>query len=205
MSYTPPAFNAVNASWQGASAYSPPAYSAADAAWSVAAVAGHLAAGSPLGSPRLVGSATEEVAGNVTAPGPLDAPRLVGQVVRVAVVASPSPLGLPSGVGAHVVRGFAAAASPLGVPRLVGTVHRYELRGAVRDQGVLVNRTVRAYRRSTGALVAEGDTAAGLFALPVGFAADEYYLVPINLDAAATDFAPPCANRVTSVLAIDSA
>lgn len=109
-----------------------------------------------------------------------------------------------AGIGAHGVAGSADA--ELGLSGAgVGTVVRFELRGEVRDQGVLVNRRVRAYSRSTGALVAEADTVAGVFALPVGFVADEFYLVPVNLDPAATDYAPPCANRVSSVLAMDAA
>lgn len=108
-----------------------------------------------------------------------------------------------AGSGAHGESASAAAALELAGAG-VGTVVRFELRGEVRDQGVLVNRRVRAHRRSDGALIAEGDTVAGVFALPVGFTADEFYLVPINLDPAATDYAPPCANRVTSVLAMDS-
>lgn len=149
------------------------------------------------------GGGGEVVAGSVAASSPLGSASVSGVVPVLGNASAPSPLGASSVAGLVVIRGPIALPSPLGAPKLVGTVVRFELRGEVRDQGVLVNRRVRAYRRSTGALVTEADTAAGLFTLDVGFAADEYYLVPINLDAAAADFAPPCANRVTSVLVMD--
>ena len=82
---------------------------------------------------------------------------------------------------------------------------RYELRGEVRVGGVLVNRRVRAYLRDTGALVSQGDTTAGRFALPAGFDEAEHYVVPIDLAPGATDWLPPAANRIVSVLAMDEA
>lgn len=203
MSYTPPASDAVNASWQGAAAYTPPSTSTANATWASETVSGRIAVPTPLGMPALLGVATDAVDGLIAVPGPLGAPALVGGHSVVGRASVPSPLGIPATRGLVVTVCRAAVPSPLGMPRIVGRVVRYELRGEVRDQGVLVNRTVRVYRRDTGALTAEGDTVSGAFAIHAGFAAGEYYLVPINLDPAATDFAPPCANRVTSVLAMD--
>lgn len=87
---------------------------------------------------------------------------------------------------------------------LSGTVVRYELRGSVRNQGMLVERRVRAYRRDTGALVGEADTVGGYFQLHVGFEGREHYIVPVHLDETATDYSPPCVNRVVSVLAQDA-
>lgn len=84
-------------------------------------------------------------------------------------------------------------------------VTRYELRGEVRLGGVLVNRRVRAYQRASGALVGEVDTVIGKFALHTGFAPAEHYITPIDLDAGATDWSPPTANRIMSVLALDTA
>lgn len=205
MSYTPPAYNAVNASWQGESAYTPPASNAANVSWAPSNPVGQISAPSPLGAPAAFGAAGEVPAGLIVVASPLGAPAAVGVSVILGRLAVASPLGAPASLGQIVVTGAVAAPSPLAPPAVVGTVIRYELRGEVRDQGVLVNRRVRAHRRSDGALIAEGDTAAGLFALPVGFASDEYYLVPINLAAGAADFAPPCANRVTSALAMDVA
>ena len=85
-----------------------------------------------------------------------------------------------------------------------GVVERYELQGEVRQAGVLINRRVRAYRRDTGALINEGDTVGGCFRLHTGFAAAEYYVIPIDLADNAADWTPPCANRLVSVLAMDS-
>lgn len=84
-------------------------------------------------------------------------------------------------------------------------VERYELRGEVRLGGVLVNRRVRAYQRLSGAMIGEVDTVIGKFALHTGFAPAEHYITPIDLDAGATDWSPPTANRIMSVLALDTA
>lgn len=205
MSYTPPASNAVNVSWLGESAYTPPASNAVNVSWAPSNPVGQISAPSPLGAPAAIGVAGEVPDGLIVVASPLGAPAALGAAVILGRLAVASPLGAPASLGQIIVTGAIAAPSPLSAPAVVGTVVRYELRGEVRDQGVLVNRRVRAHRRSDGALIAEGDTVAGVFALPVGFVADEYYLVPINLDAGATDFAPPCANRVTSVLAMDPA
>lgn len=84
-------------------------------------------------------------------------------------------------------------------------VARYELRGEVRLGGVLVNRRVRAYQRASGAMLGEVDTVVGKFALHTGFAPMECYITPIDLADTATDWSPPTANRIMSVLALDTA
>lgn len=84
-------------------------------------------------------------------------------------------------------------------------VARYELRGEVRLGGVLVNRRVRAYQRLSGALIGEVDTVIGRFALHTGFEPMECYITPIDLAETATDWSPPTANRIMSVLALDTA
>lgn len=86
-----------------------------------------------------------------------------------------------------------------------GVVERYELSGEVRLDGILVNRLVRAYRRDTGAFVGEAETVVGKFKIHTGFDQAEHFIVPIDTAIDATDWAPPCANRVVSVLAQDSA
>lgn len=107
-----------------------------------------------------------------------------------------------SGLAAHGVAGTGSAA--LGLSATGVAQHpRYVLRGEVRDAGVLVNRTVRAYRRDTGALLAQQATVAGRFDLAVGFEPLECYVLPIDLSGTAADWLPPVANRVLSVLAVD--
>lgn len=109
---------------------------------------------------------------------------------------------LSAGQGAHGVRG--AAVAVLAVAASGVAMHpRYSLRGEVRDGAVLVNRTVRAYRRDTGALVGEQETTAGRFDMHAGFVPLEHYILPIDLSDGAADFAPPVANRVLSVLVQD--
>ena len=105
----------------------------------------------------------------------------------------------------HGVRG--AGSGEIDVSGSSAGLHlRYELRGEVRLSGVLVNRRVRAYRRDTGALVGEADTVAGRFRVNAGVGeAREHYLIPIDMSEDATDWLPPAANRIVSVLADDAA
>ena len=140
-------------------------------------------------------------------------------VAGVASVAATAEL-----VGVHGVTLAAAASLPvqalqdvahgvaldgtaaIGLSAAAGiTVERYELRGEVRLSGMLVNRRVRAYSRASGALLGEADTVVGKFCVPAGFAEAECYVTPIDLSDAATDWLPPTANRITSVLALDTA
>lgn len=182
MPYTPPAGNDVDFTWVGASAYTPPAGDAVDFQWPADVVQARIAVPGPLGVPALRADFGITVEARISVPGPLGVPAARGQIVISARVSVPGPLG--------------AAAARM-------RVVRYRLVGEVRNQGVLVDRRVRAYRRSDGALIAQGDTVAGAFDLHAGFSADEYTVLPIDLSSGATDFAPPAANRVVSVLAQD--
>ncbi len=107
------------------------------------------------------------------------------------------------GQGAHGITAVGAAI--IGPVVAAGVAHhpRYSLKGEVRDGGVLVNRTVRAYLRSSGALIGEQMTDVGRFDIHAGFAEAEHYLLPIDLSGDAADFMPPAVNRVLSVLAVD--
>ncbi len=204
MSYTRPPYNAADATWQGAQDYTRPTHDTADATWAPTLVTALVSVPSPLGAPAAVGEVLVILVEGVAAvPSPLGAPAALADVPVQARTSVPGPLGLPAALGELVQTALAAVPSPLGAPAAVATVVRYELRGAVRDQGVLVERRVRAYRLDTGELVAQGDTSAGLFRLPVGFEARLFTVLPVHLDEAATDYTPPCANRVQSVLAMD--
>ena len=119
-----------------------------------------------------------------------------GTATVASVIASGSGARGVAGQGAVAFAQFSAAGA--------GVVERYELKGEVRQAGVLINRRVRAYHRDTGALVNEGDTVAGHFRLHTGFAPAEYYVIPIDLSNDAADWTPPCANRLVSVLAMDA-
>lgn len=109
-----------------------------------------------------------------------------------------------SGIAAHGVSG-AAVEAILIASAGVAIHERYELRGEVREGGVLVNRRVRAYLRSTGALVGEADTVVGKFNVNAGFSQAEHYVIPIDLGEFASDWLPPAANRIVPVLAYDLA
>lgn len=227
MAYTSPAGDAVTFTWQGETAYSPPTGDAVAFEYAPAGVVGRMAAPTPLGElgavgrvvvvgraatptplspPMAIGDApVTGTEGTAAVPSPLSAPTAQGAAVIVGLSRLPGPLLVPEVTGRVVAVGRLSLSSPLGQPAALGRVIRYELRGEVRDHGVLVERRVRAYRRDTGALVGEVDTVTGRFTIHVGFEAAEYYLVPVHLDAGATDYAPPCANRVVSVLAEDAA
>lgn len=202
MPYTLPAATAADFVFAG-TVYSRPAATAADFVFSPAAVTG-------VGAVTLEISAAAE--GTHTAPVAQEHVGVAAATLDITAAASGvhgvagsagAALDVGAGViGAHGVAGggecsveFTAAAA---------AVHeRYELRGEVRQAGVLVNRHVRAHRRDTGALVGESDTVAGRFHIHTGFAPAEHYIVPVHLDVAATDWTPPVANRVLSVLAQD--
>lgn len=158
---------------------------------------------SPLGVPAAVLSPIAETSFIASAPSPLGAPSaMLRQIARI-MAAAPSPLGAPAALLRQAVQIRASAPSPLGVPAAVIKVIRYELRGEIRDQGVLVNRRVRAHRLTDGALAGEADTVGGQFRLHAGFAAALHYIIPLDVSEEAADYAPPCANRVMSVLAED--
>lgn len=199
MSYTPPAGDSIVAQFGGG--YTPPAGD------SIVAQFGGT------GTPSATLAATLVMVGEIDATH--DLPVFTG-----ALVAS---LSITSGLAAvHGVSGSAeaalvldadvqarhgivgAAVATLGLSGAVSaTFPRYQLRGVVQDGGTPVERRVRAYKRSTGALVAQGDTSGGAFVLDVGYALDEFYILPIDLSNDATDWAPPVANRVLSALVSD--
>jgi len=102
----------------------------------------------------------------------------------------------------HGIRGVGAATfgfTPMGV----ASHPRHQLVGEVRDSGALVDKRIRVYHRATGVLVGDQDTVAGKFKVHTGFTAEEYYVLPIDMSAEATDWSPPCANRLLSVLVVD--
>lgn len=219
MSYTPPSYNAANFTWVGQAAYTPPAYNAANFSWAPVGVNG---TGAGVLSVTGAGTGGQAFAGAGDGVVPIAGAGvgyagegIFGTGAGVASVSGDGAgqLGV-AGVGAGVagvsgagVGFFGASGVGAGTVAITGAavaLHpRYELRGEVRLSGVLVNRRVRAYLRSSGALVGEVDTVAGAFRIPVGTVEDEFYLVPIDLSPGATDWLPPTANRVTSVLAVD--
>lgn len=226
MSYIRPPAAAADASWLGAAVYARPPAAAADASWEMVSVTGVGAV--TLTIPNVAGVGTHGVAGSgaITLSGlealgqgahtgagvvgigaiALGAPDVVGMGAHGAAGAGTVALGTMQahGVVAHGVRGLGAVM--LGHCTTAGTaLHlRYELRGEVRLQGVLVNRRVRAYSRTTGVLLGQTDTVAGQFSVYAGFAPHECYITPIDLSDNATDWLPPTANRLVPVLVEDA-
>lgn len=202
MSYTPPAGDAADFSWVGVTTYAPPAGDEANFSWAVTEITG-----TGEGTLALTGSAEGEhtnpsVDGTGTATLPF-----AGTAVGVHAVGGPASGAFPfsaEAVGKHGAAG--PAAGIFGLAGAAVAVHpRYELRGVVKVGGALVDRRVRAYNRDSGELVGQVDTVAGAFVIRVGFAEDEFYVTPIDLDDAAVDWKPPTANRVLSVLVEDTA
>lgn len=248
MSYTRPAFDAADASWDGASAYTRPAFDAADASFEPpstdieaigAAIIGPVTAaclvahgvtavGGAVIGPVLAAGVAEHTSpevfvagaatiGPVTAAavashgvaaagaavlGPVTAAAQVGHGVAAVGAAIIGPVSA-AGVAAHGIAGAGAAIIGSIVAAGVALHPRYSLKGEVRLQGVLVNRLVRAYRLDTGALIGEQATDAGRFDIHAGFEAREHYILPLDMAEGATDWAPPAANHVLSVLAVD--
>lgn len=207
MSYTPPAGDNAGFSWVGETAdYTAPAGDAAGFSWTPERYEGRIAAPSPLGAPQALGSIpVTVVGGRVAVSSPLGAPSVLGEHVIAGRASAPSPLGVPDVRGEVAVVGRAAAPSPLAAPAVLGQVVRYELRGEVRKDGVLVDRLVRGHRLDTGAVVGEGQTDGGRFRLHVGFEPLECYTLALDMSAGATDYTPPVANHVTAELADDTA
>lgn len=179
MAYTPQLGGALDFTFLGESVHTPPAHDAVDFSFSSTYSGISIAATIPV------------VAAQATAHG-----TALGSVASVPVTAVQNML---HGV---VLEGIASVALSAAASIEVA---RYEVRGEVRLGGVLVNRRVRAYQRASGALIGEVDTVIGKFALHTGFAPAEHYITPIDLDAGATDWSPPTANRIMSVLALDTA
>ena len=121
---------------------------------------------------------------------------VVGVSAGVPVAASASA---DHGVAGIVVGHVAVSAS-------LAALHlRYEVRGEVRLGGVLVNRRVRCSKRTTGELMGQADTVAGVYRVHAGFDEAEVYVTAIDMADAATDWVPPTANRLVPVLASDTA
>lgn len=201
MSYTPPAGDAADFSWVGVAAYTPPAGYEADCAWTPEFVTGVGAA-----TLTFVGAAVG-FHGGITSGAAAATLSFTGVAAGAHGVAGPAAgaLAFTAGaLGGHGVAGAATGAVGFGAAAVA--IHpRYELRGVTMVGDVLVNRRVYAYLRATGALVGQADTVAGRFAVHAGFTEAEHFVTPIDTDPAATDWAPPTANRVLSVLADDAA
>lgn len=202
--YVRPDGTAVNASWAGANPYTLPAGTNADAAWSLPPASGVFGVGEGTISVTLEGTATHFNPVSGIGYGAIDCTGSGTAAHGVAGVGAGAINCTGSGTAVHGVAGVASGSLSLAG---AGTaVHeRYEVRGEVREGGVLVNRRVRAYLRSSGALVSETDTVGGKFNLNTGFSQAEHYVVPIDLGAFASDWLPPAANRIVPVLAYDLA
>lgn len=202
MSYTRPLGNAANAKFGGA--YTRPAGNAADASFQTApagvsgAGAGVLAfAGAATAAHGITGAAAGVLAFTGSGAGEHTNPSVEG--------AGDGTLAFTgAGTAAHGIA--ATGAGAIGFTGACVAVHlRYEVRGEVRLGGVLVNRRVRCYKRSTGEMMGQADTAAGLYRVHAGFDDGEVYTLAIHLDEAAMDWIPPTANRLVPVLAEDAA
>lgn len=202
MSYTPPLGTLVAFTWEGAQPYTAPAGS--DVAFEppptvfAIDIAATVEITAALTLQHIVVDIDGVVSATVTVVAALDASHGVSGAATAIITVS-SGQALDHGVALLGVASVTTQASAS------ITVERYELRGEVRMSGVLVNRRVRAYLRSSGALLSQADTVAGKFALHAGFAAAECYITPIDMADGATDWLPPTANRIVSTLALDTA
>lgn len=200
MSYTPPAGNAADVSWVGVAAYTPPAGNAASASW-----AGVAGSGAGALNFTGAGAAVHGVAGagaGVLAFTGAGVGEFLGSLVEGFGAGTLNFTG--AGVAAHGVAGNGAGVLAFAGAG-VGVHPRHEVLGEVRLSGVLVNRRVRCYKRASGALMGQADTVAGRYRVHAGFDDGEVYVCAIDLASDATDWVPPAANRLTPVLASDTA
>lgn len=202
MSYTPPSGDAVNATWVGAPAYTVPAGDAVNVTWQASPdlVTG---AGALVLDFVLAGTAYHGLI--PTAQGALVLDFTLTAEARHGV-AGTGALTLSFAMDGEARHGVAGAGDlALGFSFAAEATHpRYELRGEVRLDGVLVNRRVYGYLRETGELLGTAETVAGRFRVHAGFAEVECFVTPIDMDPAAVDWRPPTANRIKSVLADDT-
>lgn len=154
---------------------------------------------------------TFEAAGVVTVTGTLAATLTIDGTVAASFTLPTftgtlgATLAIEGAINATHAR-VGTLAAVLSIDGSVAGLHpRYRLHGELRDGGALVTspRRVRAHKRSNGAVVGEVDTSTGVFEIPVGYALDEFYVVPIDMSSDAVDWLPPVANRVLSVLVSD--
>lgn len=202
MSYIPPLGTLVAFTWEGAQPYTAPAGSAVAFEHPPTVFAIDIAATvevtAALTLQHVVVDIDSVVSAAVTVVAALDASHGVSGTATAIVPISAGQ------TAAHGVALDGVASITLRAAASI-SIDRYELRGEVRLGGVLVDRRVRAYLRSTGALMGETDTVAGKFALHAGFTAAECYITPIDMADGATDWLPPTANRIISVQALDVA
>lgn len=222
MSYTPPAGNAADFSWVGVAAYTPPAGNAADFSWAptgyTAVAAGTLDfTGALISTHGVSGVAAGPLGftGSFIAEHGVDA--VTGAIAgALDFTGSATAWHGVSGAGAGQLSWSGALAAVHGVSGAVSgamgfsgaavALHlRYEVRGEVRLGGVLVNRRVRCYKRASGELMGQADTAGGRYRVHAGFDDAEVYTMAIDLAGSATDWIPPAANRLVPVLADDTA
>ena len=219
MSYTRPSAATADATWYGTPAYTRPAQSAADATWSAGgatgtgagtltftgvATAAHGIAGTGAGALAFTGAGTAEHTSAGVGAGMLPFTGSATASHGIAGAAAGALAFTGSGAAAHGVS--ATGAGAIGFTGTCAALHlRYEVRGEVRLGGVLVNRRVRCYKRSTGDLTGQADTVAGLYRVHAGFDDAEVTTMAIDLAEGATDWIPPTANRLVPVLADDTA
>ena len=223
MSYTRPSASAADATWLGAAAYTRPAQSAADATWAPSEALVNLVATVPITAAL---SLSHGVVAGIAASLPITAALELEHVFAGANIDVAARVYVEAAIGvAHGVSVGVAASVPISAVYSAGhgvavdvvaaalrisaslaiLVPRYEVRGEVRLGGVLVNRRVRCSKRATGELMGQADTVAGVYRVHAGFDEAEVYVTAIDMAEAATDWAPPTANRLVPVLASDTA
>lgn len=176
-------------------------------AFTGAATAAHGIAGTGAGALAFTGAGTaEHTSAGVEGVGAGTLP-FTGAATAAHGIAGAAAGALAFTGSATAAHGIAATgAGAIGFTGACVAVHlRYEVRGEVRLGGVLVNRRVRCYKRSTGELTGQADTVAGRYRVHAGFDDAEVATMAIDLAEGATDWIPPTANRLVPVLADDTA
>ena len=176
MSYTPPAGDAVNFTWEGASAYTPPAGDAAAVSFASSAPQATLLGGGILGAPRIMAQvhviAALQSRGIIGAPGLTANPRTVGWVagaglLGAAQVTARQPaaawieggglLGVPYLLtGVMGTEASIQGLGLLGAPRLLADTEAVIVAALLQGPGLLGAPRLRAQPRTLATLLGPG-------------------------------------------------
>jgi hypothetical protein len=150
MSYTPPAGDAAEFSWQGKAAYTAPAGDAADLSFAPTELQGWVAVDGPLGVPTAVATAVRQAWG--AADSLLGQPALFGASnTSLVFLAAAGPLGGAAVQAVQVATGWVQSAGPLGE---VAILAQRPIVGWLAVAGPLRAPAVQAILPTTGTLSA---------------------------------------------------
>ena len=152
MSYTRPAYNAADASWEGESTYTRQAYDAADASFAPSQPTVDITLPGLIGAPRVIAISASQC--SIRGTGLIGAPTLIGESPPVALVTGAGTLGSPALRLRHGMTARLWATGPLGeqvAQACVGYRARLNITGPLGAPSVM-GYLLSAQLRAVGAL-----------------------------------------------------